>query len=39
MRNRQKKLIWTQEQKSEIIHKHIDEHISFGALSLGKRVY
>ena len=33
MRKGQKKRIWTPEQKSEIVHKHIDEHISLGALS------
>jgi len=24
----QSKRIWTQEQKSEIVHKHLDEHVS-----------
>lgn len=28
MRKGQKKRIWTPEQKSEIVHKHLDEHIS-----------
>jgi len=33
MRKGQKKRIWTKEQKLEIIHKHINEHISAGSLS------
>ena len=33
MKKGQKKRIWTPEQKSEIVHKHIDEHISLGTLS------
>ena len=33
MRKEQKKRIWTKEQKLEIIHKHINEHISAGSLS------
>ena len=28
MRKGQKKRVWTPEQKSEIVHKHLDEHIS-----------
>ena len=33
MRKGQKKRIWTKEKKLEIIHKHINEHISAGSLS------
>ena len=33
MKKGQKKRIWTKEQKLEIIHKHINEHISAGSLS------
>lgn len=33
MKKRQKKRIWTPEQKSEIVHKHIDDHISLGSLA------
>ena len=32
MRKGQKKRIWTAEQKSEIVHKHLDEHISVRTL-------
>ncbi len=32
MRKGQKKRVWTPEQKSEIVHKHLDEHISVRAL-------
>ena len=28
MRKGQKKRVWTSEQKSEIVHKHLDDHIS-----------
>ena len=33
MKKGQKKRIWTPEQKSEIVHKHLDEHISVCKLS------
>lgn len=33
MKKGQKKRIWTKEQKLEIISKHLNEHISAGALS------
>ena len=33
MRKGQKKRVWTPEQKSEIVHKHLDEHISVCKLS------
>lgn len=33
MKKGQKKRIWTPEQKYEIVHKHIDEHISLGTLA------
>ena len=33
MKKGQKKRIWTPEQKSEIVHKHIDDHISLGSLA------
>lgn len=32
MKKGQKKRIWTAEQKSEIVHKHLDEHISVRSL-------
>ena len=32
MRKGQKKRVWTPEQKSEIVHKHLDEHISVRTL-------
>ena len=32
VRKGQKKRIWTPEQKSEIVHKHLDEHISVRTL-------
>ena len=32
MRKGQKKRIWTPEQKSEIVHKHLDDHISVRTL-------
>ncbi len=32
MKKRQKKRMWTQEQKSEIVHKHLDDHISLRTL-------
>ena len=32
MRKGQKKRIWTPEQKSEIVHKHLDNHISVRTL-------
>ncbi len=32
MKKGQKKRIWTQEQKSEIVHKHLDEHVSLREL-------
>lgn len=32
MRKGQTKRVWTQEQKSEIVHKHLDEHISVRTL-------
>ena len=28
VRKGQEKRVWTPEQKSEIVHKHLDEHIS-----------
>ena len=28
----QKKRVWTREQKSEIVHKHLDEHVSLREL-------
>lgn len=33
MKKGQKKRVWTPEQKSEIVHKHLDEHISVCKLS------
>ena len=32
MRKGQKKRVWTPEQKSEIVHKHLDDHISLRTL-------
>ena len=32
VRKGQKKRIWTAEQKSEIVHKHLDEHVSVRTL-------
>ena len=32
MRKGQKKRVWTPEQKSEIVHKHLDEHVSVRTL-------
>lgn len=32
MKKGQKKRIWTREQKSEIVHKHLDEHVSLREL-------
>ena len=32
MKNGQKKRVWTKEQKLEIVHKHLDEHISIKKL-------
>ena len=32
MRKGQKKRVWTPEQKSEIVHKHLDDHISVRTL-------
>ena len=32
VRKGQKKRVWTPEQKSEIVHKHLDEHISVRTL-------
>ena len=32
MRKGQKKRIWTPEQKAEIVHKHLDDHISLRTL-------
>ena len=32
MRKGQKKQVWTPEQKSEIVHKHLDDHISVRTL-------
>ena len=32
MKNGQKKRVWTPEQKAEIVHKHLDEHISVRTL-------
>ena len=34
MRKGQKKRVWTPEQKSEIVHKHLDEHISVRTLEI-----
>ena len=36
MKKGQRKRIWTPEQKSEIVHKHLDEHIS--VCKLGKEL-
>ena len=33
MRKGQKKRVWTPEQKSEIVHRHLDEHVSVCKLS------
>ena len=32
MRKGQKKRVWTPEQKSEIVHKHLDDHVSVRTL-------
>ncbi|MBO5323280.1 MAG: transposase, partial [Oscillospiraceae bacterium] len=32
MRKGQRKRVWTKEQKLEIVHKHLDEHISIKKL-------
>ena len=39
MKKGQKKRIWTPEQKSEIVHKHIDVHISLGTLAKEYKKY
>ena len=37
MRKGQTKRVWTKEQKLEIVHKHLDEHISIK--KLGKEYF
>ena len=34
MKKGQTKRVWTKEQKLEIVHKHLDEHISIGEVNL-----
>ena len=32
MKKEQSKYMWTPEEKAEIVHKHLDEHVSFRTL-------
>jgi hypothetical protein len=39
MKKGQTKRVWTKEQKLEIVHKHLDEHISIKKLGKEYRIY